>query len=181
MDEFKEKLKIARKAAKLTQKNIAETLGIVESAYANWEQGRTQPNIENIRKLSEILKVDLNFLLNKPDYPEIKKANFPYDMSAWFNEKIHSAMKNLSHHIDSIKQSKSQKLKEELLEDNGYLSETVYYLLKLLINIGGVKNNDDFDYKIIVNNGYDGYLQLMDKYNISQNDLNKLFVRDKNQ
>ena len=39
-------------------------LSVVESCYANWEQGRTEPNIEMLRKLSALLEVSLDDLIN---------------------------------------------------------------------------------------------------------------------
>jgi len=48
----------------MTQKQVAEKLGVVESCYANWEQGRTEPSIEMLRKLSDILKISLDDLIN---------------------------------------------------------------------------------------------------------------------
>ena len=61
---FCENLKLARKGAGLTQKQVAEKLGVVESCYANWEQGRTEPNVENLGKLSEIFDISLDDLIN---------------------------------------------------------------------------------------------------------------------
>ena len=61
---FCENLKMARKDCKLTQKQIANQLGVVESCYANWEQGRTEPNIDLLRKLSKILNISLDELIN---------------------------------------------------------------------------------------------------------------------
>ena len=43
---------------------VAEKLDVVESCYANWEQGRTQPDIENLRKLSQILNISIDELIN---------------------------------------------------------------------------------------------------------------------
>ncbi len=48
----------------LTQKQVAVKLGVVESCYANWEQGRTEPNLEMLRKLSTLLHVKVDELLN---------------------------------------------------------------------------------------------------------------------
>ena len=47
---FCENLKTARKFCNFTQKQVAEQLRVVESCYANWEQGRTEPSIEMLRK-----------------------------------------------------------------------------------------------------------------------------------
>lgn len=60
---FCDNLRAARGYANLTQKQVAEKLGVVESCYANWEQGRTEPNVENLRRLGEILNVDLDVLI----------------------------------------------------------------------------------------------------------------------
>ncbi len=61
---FCENIKVARKSSGLTQKQVAQKLSVVESCYANWEQGRTEPNIENLRKLSKLFDVSLDELLN---------------------------------------------------------------------------------------------------------------------
>lgn len=61
---FCENLKNARKESGLTQKQVANALGVVESCYANWEQGRTEPNIEMLRKLCAIFDVNVDELIN---------------------------------------------------------------------------------------------------------------------
>lgn len=61
---FCQNLKDARKLCNLTQRQVAENLGVVESCYANWEQGRTEPNIEMLRKLGEIFKINIDDLIN---------------------------------------------------------------------------------------------------------------------
>lgn len=60
---FCNNLKEARKACGLTQKQVANALNVVESCYANWEQGRTEPNIEMLRNLSKILKISIDDLI----------------------------------------------------------------------------------------------------------------------
>lgn len=57
-------LREARKACCLTQKQVADKLTVVESCYANWEQGRTEPNIEMLRKLGAIFKINIDDLIN---------------------------------------------------------------------------------------------------------------------
>ncbi len=49
----------------MTQKQVAMILGVVESCYANWEQGRTEPNIEMLRRLCSIFKVTADELINE--------------------------------------------------------------------------------------------------------------------
>lgn len=61
---FCNNLKEARKSCGLTQKEVANTLNVVESCYANWEQGRTEPNIDCLRKLGKLFKINIDELIN---------------------------------------------------------------------------------------------------------------------
>lgn len=61
---FCKNLKAIRIVNSFTQKQIANKLNVVESCYANWEQGRTEPNIEMLRKLSKIFNISLDELIN---------------------------------------------------------------------------------------------------------------------
>ena len=51
-----EKLKARRKELKLTQKEIAEELGISFQAYSAWERGIKEPSKEKVAQLENILK-----------------------------------------------------------------------------------------------------------------------------
>ena len=62
--QFCKNLKETRKICNLTQKQVATALNVVESCYANWEQGRTEPNIEMLRKLGMIFNVNIDDLIN---------------------------------------------------------------------------------------------------------------------
>ena len=61
---FCENLKSIRKERGLSQKQVSEKLGVVESCYANWEQGRTEPSISMLRKLCEIFVINIDELIN---------------------------------------------------------------------------------------------------------------------
>lgn len=61
---FCKNLKEIRSNCYMTQKQVAQMLNVVESCYANWEQGRTEPNIQMLRKLSETFNVSVDELIN---------------------------------------------------------------------------------------------------------------------
>ena len=61
---FCKNLKAARIGSGMTQKQVAVELNVVESCYANWEQGRTEPNITMLRKLCELFDTNLDELVN---------------------------------------------------------------------------------------------------------------------
>lgn len=52
-EKFIENLKSAREARDLTQKQVAEALGISDKTYSKWETGETEPGIELICRLGE--------------------------------------------------------------------------------------------------------------------------------
>ena len=52
-----EKLKARRKELKMTQKEIADQLGISYQAYSAWERGVKEPSVEKVRQLEKILTV----------------------------------------------------------------------------------------------------------------------------
>ncbi len=56
-----EKLKARRKELKLTQKDIADRLGISYQAYSAWERGVKEPSKEKVKKLEQILDVPIGY------------------------------------------------------------------------------------------------------------------------
>ena len=52
-----EKLKARRKELKMTQKDIADQLGISYQAYSAWERGVKEPSKEKVSRLEQLLKV----------------------------------------------------------------------------------------------------------------------------
>ena len=52
-----EKLKARRKELKMTQKDIADQLGISYQAYSAWERRVKEPSKEKVQRLEQILKV----------------------------------------------------------------------------------------------------------------------------
>lgn len=65
-------LKFLRNEKNLTQSEIAEELGVSLATVSSWETGRTQPNLEMLRKLSGILCVTVDELITIKNTP--KKA-----------------------------------------------------------------------------------------------------------
>lgn len=59
-----EKLKSARKSAGLTQEQLAEKLLVSRQAITKWEADKGMPDIENIRQLSKLLNISIDYLLD---------------------------------------------------------------------------------------------------------------------
>lgn len=56
--------KAARKQSGLTQKDVAEKLGIHQSNVSDWENDISRPEYENLIELSKIYDVSVEELLN---------------------------------------------------------------------------------------------------------------------
>ena len=53
-----------RKELDMTQKELAEKLGITDRAVSKWETGRSMPDLSLLQPLSHVLEIDVNDLLN---------------------------------------------------------------------------------------------------------------------
>lgn len=62
-ESFPSKLKKARKDTGFTQIEIEKELNIPRSTLANWEIGRTQPDIESLGILADFYGVSTDWLL----------------------------------------------------------------------------------------------------------------------
>lgn len=61
------RIKELRLQSKLTQKQLAKLVGKSETAVASWEQGLSEPCVNDIRLLCEILNTSANYLLGLED------------------------------------------------------------------------------------------------------------------
>lgn len=60
---FHERLRIARKNAKMTQDELGKYFGITKGGISGWESGRRNPDPTEIKKLSEVLNVSTDWLV----------------------------------------------------------------------------------------------------------------------
>ena len=57
------RLTTAREAAELSQKALADILGVDPVSVNRWEHGDSKPNWDYLRKLSKVLNVSIDYLL----------------------------------------------------------------------------------------------------------------------
>lgn len=67
MHEFKDRLKALRKEKGLTQVKLGALLNYGYTAIANYESGRNQPGIADLKKIASIFDVSLDYLLGVTD------------------------------------------------------------------------------------------------------------------
>ena len=85
-----EKLKARRKELKLTQKEIAEQLGISFQAYSAWERGIKEPSKEKVTQLENILKVPKGY------FTQIEIVRLYHSLSKQGKEKVVLYARNLA-------------------------------------------------------------------------------------
>lgn len=88
MDGFAAKLIDVRRIRNMTQADLADALKISRSTVSSWERGRTEPDLNTLRRLSAVL--DYDFIhgenpveaapeadISKADAPEVSEADAP--------------------------------------------------------------------------------------------------------
>lgn len=63
MGTISRKLKQFRLAAGLTQEQLANELGVTRQALSNWEQGKTEPDLDMLKRICNVLQVDVKELI----------------------------------------------------------------------------------------------------------------------
>ena len=71
---IKEKIKELREEKEKSQYQVSRELNIARYTYANWEQGRSEPSINDLEKLSNYFSCSVDYLLGLEDDLGIKKT-----------------------------------------------------------------------------------------------------------
>lgn len=117
------KLKRLRDNRKISQSEIADKLGVSQSAYNKWESDQAKPNLDNLLKLSEFHEVDIKELLE--ENPGIVSSNVFKDSS-------------ISHHIFNYAQTvnmQSPETIESILKNQEQITKLIETQNKLIENL----------------------------------------------
>lgn len=61
------RLKESRLECEYTQKEMAAFLNITQQTYSDYETGRTNPDIDTLTKIADVLNVTIDYLLGRAD------------------------------------------------------------------------------------------------------------------
>jgi len=75
-ERFNENLQKARERRGLTQKEVAEGIGVAKSTYSLYESGNREPNVQTIKKIAGVLDVSADELLGIDDSQITIAAHF---------------------------------------------------------------------------------------------------------
>lgn len=62
---FPQRLKELRLKKGLTQTELGEKVGVKQSTFTNWENGKREPNFETIIKIADLLEVSVDWLFGR--------------------------------------------------------------------------------------------------------------------
>ena len=78
-EHFNENLRAARERKNMTQKDVADNIGVAKSTYSLYESGNREPNVQTIKKLADLLNVSADDLLGLNQEPTTIAAHFDGD------------------------------------------------------------------------------------------------------
>ena len=68
MEIFQKRVKQERLSCRLTQREMAQKLHITQPSYIRYENGNSEPTLENLALLADILDVSVDYLLGRSDF-----------------------------------------------------------------------------------------------------------------
>lgn len=81
---FSTQLKKYRKKNGYTQKQLAEAVGVTQQAVAKWETDKASPDPEMLQKISSILNVTVDSLLDETTTKD--KSKMPKDLNKFLQQ-----------------------------------------------------------------------------------------------
>lgn len=123
MKVFSARLKWLREKNNMSQQNMAERLGVSQSFYGRFEREQSEPSLETLAKLPEVLGEPLDFFLGLTDYTrEVKNL---YDQYYKLNLDGAILTEKLSRLADSLEQNDDPDYKKVLIDQYSILKKQI--------------------------------------------------------
>lgn len=141
-----EKIKTARQSAGLTQAQMAEKLMVSRQAITKWESDKGIPDVENLKSISNLLSISIDYLLDTGEGIDKSVIREPIDLSKYgkgrrkvkkdkvIREKFPNA--EIYTLVGKLKLTKSEKAIDNAI---GFLTSAPFGIPEF---INGVKNLD---------------------------------------
>ena len=83
-----EKIRNAREDMDLSQRDMANLIPMNQSNYSKIERDVQEPNLEQLRRICQILNIDVRYLLNLDEFSGITQEDMKLlkDIKAFFRE-----------------------------------------------------------------------------------------------
>ena len=124
---YGERISKLRQSKNITQKELASKLYVTDKTISSWESNRTEPSIEMIIKLSEILECSASYLLYGDNY----KDNIEMEIKIKLTKEEYE---NLNKMIKSIGKFLLQSNQQDIYYGSDYLGDEINKLLRLRLS-----------------------------------------------
>lgn len=84
MAKFNERLKQLRKEFEMSQKQLAQKIGVSKSSVNMYERGEREPGIETLESIADTFNVDMDYLLGKSNIKKRDSLTLMYASSKQF-------------------------------------------------------------------------------------------------
>lgn len=91
---FGTKLKQARQKAKLSQEQLAEKLSVSRSAVAKWETDKGMPDIDNLKAISQLLDISIDYLLAEDEQISFQTIKEPINLNDYEKHPLRHSKKD---------------------------------------------------------------------------------------
>ena len=85
-----DRIKETRKEKKISQQELAERLFVSDKTVSSWEQNRTEPNLDMLVNISEVLGISVSHLI----YGNVEKSNIETEIKIKLEENEYNRLKN---------------------------------------------------------------------------------------
>ncbi|WDV47384.1 helix-turn-helix transcriptional regulator [Clostridiaceae bacterium M8S5] len=120
---FDNRLKDLRKEKGIEAQHIAKLLNVSKSTYSYYENNKSEPNYETLKKIADIFNVSIDYLLGRVEHK-----------NATIIEDIPKELKELG--VEYLEVTKE-------LKEKGLTPQKIKSLIEGLKNAGLIKNNND--------------------------------------
>lgn len=108
-------IKTFRKTKNLTQKQLADMINVSVVTIQNYENGRREPNMETLKKISKALNIELSDLLLEEIDSLTNSLKVNMDTLSSKNFKYNNAFSSFEKAISSLNEIKTSKTASEFL------------------------------------------------------------------
>lgn len=182
---FGEKLKDARKGIGYSQEELAEKLAVSRSAIAKWETDKGLPDINNLKMISQILNVSIDYLLDDGSKLDLAVVKKPINLADFSDKTIN--VRNKKKIKDKVVRSVYPKseiytlMADERMTKSEKIVDTAVWLLTPLVDVVKLSkqmNNLDKEY-YLVNEDDKQYLVVVTEEYIESRTLTKKITEKK--
>ena len=92
---YGERISKLRQSKNITQKELASKLYVTDKTISSWESNRTEPSLEMIIKLSEILECSASYLLYGHNFKDNVEMEIKVKLTKEEYEKMKKMMKSI--------------------------------------------------------------------------------------